>query len=67
MVDILFGIDIVINFISAIEDQNGKLIVQHKRIAKIYLKGWFWHDFLACFPFQLIPMEGDASTAGGNT
>ena len=50
-VDILFGIDIVVNFISAVEDSNGRLIVDHKTIAKNYMSGWFWLDFLACFPF----------------
>lgn len=51
IVDILFGIDIIVSFLSAVEDKDGKLITSHKGIAKIYIKGWFWLDFLACFPF----------------
>lgn len=51
-VDTLFGIDIFINFISAIEDPvTNQVITDHKSIAKNYLKGWFWLDLLACFPF----------------
>ena len=61
MVDILFGVDIFISFCSAVEDKSGKLIVDHKEIAKVYLKGWFWLDFLACFPFQLIDFEDSFS------
>jgi len=51
VVDILFGLDIVINFLSARETSSGKLITDHKKIAKAYLSGWFWLDLLACFPF----------------
>lgn len=29
-VDILFGIDIIVNFLSAVENKNGQLIVEHK-------------------------------------
>ena len=65
-VDILFGVDIVVNFISAVEDSSGKLIIDHKTIAKNYMSGWFWLDFLACFPFNLIPIGGEASAASGN-
>ena len=54
VVDILFAFDIIVNFLSAIEDRSGKLIVEPRKIAQMYLKGWFWLDFLACFPFQLI-------------
>ena len=54
-VDVLFFIDIIVSFLSAIEHPTtGKLIVDHKQIAKIYLQGWFWLDFLACFPFNLV-------------
>jgi phosphoglycerol transferase MdoB-like AlkP superfamily enzyme len=53
-VDVLFGVDIIVSFLSAVEDKNGKLVTSHKGIARIYLRGWFWLDFLACFPFQLI-------------
>ena len=34
IVDILFGFDILVNFISAIEDKSGKLITEHSQIAK---------------------------------
>ena len=64
-VDILFGLDIIISFISAVEDKNGKLILDHKSIAKIYFKGWFWLDFLACFPFNLISFNQEVSGNNG--
>ena len=33
IVDILFGFDILVNFVSAIEDKSGKLITEPKQIA----------------------------------
>lgn len=54
-------------FITAVEHpQTGKLIVDRKVIVKMYLKGWFWLDFIACFPFQLIDLEA-ISSAGSNS
>ena len=52
LVDILFGIDIFINFISAYEDRNAnKMIFDRKKIAVNYIKSWFILDLIACFPF----------------
>jgi len=60
VVDILFAIDIIVNFLSAVEHpKTGKLITDHKEIAKIYLMRWFWLDFLACFPFQFLSFGDD--------
>ena len=68
IVDFLFAIDIFINFISAIEDPlTGQVIVDHKTIAKQYLTGWFWLDFVACLPLNLIPLgSSDAEGVGEN-
>lgn len=32
-VDVLFAIDIIVNFLSAVEGKNGKLVTDHKTIA----------------------------------
>jgi len=45
--DVLFGLDIIINFVSAYHDKNNRLVVDFKRIAKNYLFGWFLIDFSA--------------------
>ena len=37
MVDILFGVDIIINFFSAVELLDGKLEVRQSKIACIYI------------------------------
>jgi len=53
--DCVFGVDMLINFITAYYDpKTGKLIVEPKKIAKKYLKTYFFIDLLATFPFGLV-------------
>lgn len=50
---ILFGIDVLINFNTAII--KDRLLIQNRKIvAKSYLKSWFIVDFLSAFPFDLL-------------
>ena len=54
-VDILFGIDIIVNFLSSYEDPaTGLPVISLKAIALNYLTGWFMLDLLAVLPVQLI-------------
>ena len=52
--DIIFGIDILVNFMTSYYDDDFKLIDDRKTIAKKYLGGWFLPDLIAIFPFELI-------------
>lgn len=62
IVDILFFIDIIINFLSSYEDPvTGLPIISIKKIAKNYLTGWFILDFLAVLPVGLV----EKAFAGG--
>jgi len=54
ILDFLFIIDLGLNFFSAIENDNGEIIVEHKKIAMIYLKGWFLIDVTSSIPITLI-------------
>lgn len=54
VMDGLFGIDIVVTFISAEVKEDGTLEKNRRIIAKKYLKGWFLIDLLAFIPFDLI-------------
>lgn len=60
--DALFGIDIIVNFLSSYEDSQGLPVVELKKIATNYLTGWFALDVLACLPVQLIE---EAFSGGG--
>ena len=52
---ILNTIYIILNFFHSYLDKNtGEIITNPKKIAKKYLKGWFFIDFISSFPFELI-------------
>ena len=62
-VDILFALDMIVNFISAYEDAEMKVIIDPWKIAKQYMKFWFWADMFACIPFQMF--IGSSQRSGG--
>ena len=49
----VFSIDIIFNFSTGYY-QQGILIMDRKKIARNYLKLWFWIDFFSTIPFGLI-------------
>lgn len=49
-IDILFMIDIFINFISAVENPDGTYNPRLKPIVKSYMKSWFILDIAASVP-----------------
>lgn len=51
LVDVLFGVDIIINFLSAYESNN-QTVTNLPDIARNYVKGWFVLDFIATIPTQ---------------
>ncbi|GMH71165.1 hypothetical protein TL16_g05580 [Triparma laevis f. inornata] len=57
--DILFGIDIILNFSTAyVDKKTGELIVSRRKIAIYYCKGYFIIDLVASFPFQILTDGG---------
>ena len=54
IMDVLFLVDIIINFFSAYEDEYYATQDELKVIAKTYLKGWFIIDLLAIVPIDLF-------------
>ena len=53
-IDIIFTVDIFINFMTGYERFNGSIELRPKYIAINYLTSFFIFDFLATFPFELI-------------
>jgi len=51
-------LDIFINFNTGYYDK-GLLVMERKRIAINYLKGWFWIDLIASFPYSWVISEED--------
>lgn len=52
--DFFFGIDIVLNFFTAVELPTGELVTNLRKIASHYLRSWFFLDTMATFPFYLV-------------
>eukprot|EP00586_Coscinodiscus_wailesii_P022290 CAMPEP_0172505224 /NCGR_PEP_ID=MMETSP1066-20121228/184569_1 /TAXON_ID=671091 /ORGANISM="Coscinodiscus wailesii, Strain CCMP2513" /LENGTH=420 /DNA_ID=CAMNT_0013281745 /DNA_START=211 /DNA_END=1470 /DNA_ORIENTATION=- len=53
-IDSSFGMDMILNFLTAYETSAGVLIVSLPKIAVKYLKGSFVLDFVATFPFDRV-------------
>lgn len=51
--DLFFMTDTVLNFFIPIE-HNWDMVYEHKEIAKVYLKGWFWIDLISSIPFDFF-------------
>jgi hypothetical protein len=67
--DGFFLIDMFLCFFTSITNtDNGLEITDKKKIAKEYLTGWFWIDWISIFPFDAISklILGDGEGASGN-
>uniref|UniRef100_A0A673G1Z9 Potassium voltage-gated channel subfamily H member 2 n=1 Tax=Sinocyclocheilus rhinocerous TaxID=307959 RepID=A0A673G1Z9_9TELE len=54
IVDIMFIIDIIINFRTTYVNTNDEVVSHPLRIAVHYFKGWFLIDMVAAIPFDLL-------------
>ena len=54
MLNVIFYIDLVANFILAYENEDKNVEFRLKMIALNYVKSWFLLDLIACVPAQLI-------------
>ncbi|XP_056011708.1 potassium voltage-gated channel subfamily H member 8-like isoform X2 [Ostrea edulis] len=54
VVEIMFIIDIALNFRTSVIDKSGHVVYDGRLIAKHYVKGWFPLDLLAAIPFDLM-------------
>uniref|UniRef100_A0A672NX51 Potassium channel, voltage gated eag related subfamily H, member 7 n=1 Tax=Sinocyclocheilus grahami TaxID=75366 RepID=A0A672NX51_SINGR len=58
MVDIMFIVDILINFRTTYVNTNEEVVSHPAKIAVHYFKGWFFIDMVAAIPFDLLIFEG---------
>lgn len=54
VVEIMFIIDIALNFRTSFIDKSGHVVYDGRLIVKHYVKGWFLLDLLAAIPFDLM-------------
>lgn len=56
-VDILFIVDVIINFRTTyVEGRTVKVVSNPRKIACNYLRTWFFVDFVSAMPFELISL-----------
>lgn len=66
VMQIMFGIDIIITFFTSYYNEKDVLVTSKIQICSNYLKSWFFIDFLACFPFNLI-LSDDSQPSSYNS
>uniref|UniRef100_F6RGB5 Potassium voltage-gated channel subfamily H member 6 n=1 Tax=Callithrix jacchus TaxID=9483 RepID=F6RGB5_CALJA len=54
IVDIMFVVDIIINFRTTYVNNNDEVVSHPRRIVVHYFKGWFLIDMVAAIPFDLL-------------
>ncbi|XP_023269517.1 potassium voltage-gated channel subfamily H member 6 isoform X2 [Seriola lalandi dorsalis] len=54
VVDVMFIVDILINFRTTYVNQNDEVVSHPGHIAQHYFKGWFLIDIVAAIPFDLL-------------
>ena len=61
IVDCFFYVEIILNFFHERISELNQKTSDIKGIARIYVKSWFFIDFVSVFPFTLIIKEGVAA------
>lgn len=67
MVDGLFFMDVILICFTAVEDSNGNLITDNRRIFTRYLRSWLVLDLVACIPFSLLESQDDYHSGTHNS
>jgi hypothetical protein len=60
VVDVVFFLDIVLNFHTTFVSATGEVISDPKLIRWNYLKSWFIIDLLSCLPYDIFNAFQDA-------
>lgn len=55
--DLLFMVDFLLNCVTAYYDNESNLVTSRRKIFLNYLKGWFFIDIFASFPFNLLEIS----------
>ena len=63
-VDIMFIIEIFINFRTTYVSENDEVVSQPSKIAVHYFRGWFIIDLVAAIPFDLLLFGSDTDEVG---
>ena len=64
IVDVMFIIDILINFRTTYVNKNDEVVSHPGKIAVHYFKGWFLIDVVAAIPFDLLLFGSNTDEVG---
>lgn len=64
VVDVMFIVDILINFRTTYVNHNDEVVSHPGRIAQHYFKGWFLIDIVAAIPFDLLIFRSGSEEEG---
>lgn len=64
-VDVMFIIDILINFRTTFVNSNDEVVSHPGKIAVHYFRGWFLIDLVAAIPFDLLLFGSDTDEVLG--
>ena len=53
-IDVIFFLDIILNFHTTFVSQTGEVISDPKLIRLNYFKSWFTVDLLSCLPYDIF-------------
>lgn len=66
IVDIMFIVDILINFRTTYVNKNDEVVSNPGKIMVHYFKGWFLIDVVAAIPFDLLLFGSETEEVNGN-
>ena len=64
IVDVLFLTDVVVNFLTSYECENGHMEYRVSFIVLRYAKGWFAVDLISSIPFDFIASDAGSNISG---
>ncbi|OMJ95952.1 hypothetical protein SteCoe_505 [Stentor coeruleus] len=64
--DVIFFMDLILTFNTALVLKNREIITERKDIALRYLKSWFALDLISCFPFEIASYVANMGSASYN-
>jgi hypothetical protein len=59
IVDGSFSVDMILLFFTCITDEENGVIDDRNLIARKYITGWFFIDFMSVFPFDMLKLNSD--------
>ena len=64
VINLIFVIDIIVQFFLPVPDKNGEFIRNRQVLAKRYLKTWFFVDVISILPIDIVALASPGISSG---